>query len=502
MTTIAENPFGEPTTRDFLDEIEHTTDFWNRKPQLQDIAWRAALEGVSPWGMLLAVELHRLSQIPPTVVLVKRNGSRGRSLVAGTSLNMFGGLVAVTGGGKSVIFRESQEIITPVMRPIPDGTGQGLVKAIAETEKRTRDKDGKLLPIPYYITRFNRHSLVVHAPEIKSLNAEFEREGSKTDSVMRSLWSGETTGMTTGDRERRVALPPNTYRIAGLWGVQPVNATSVLSGVDDGTPQRWVWAPAEEYRRGPRTPSRIPSQGCTYPVPVWQVGGNPYGVSGGELPMELSDADPLPAPIWVDWSPQMKTDILAARAARDELLNRDPYVVISDDQAAAEHKMLMESHLVLTRIKLAAALGFLWGHTSPDDQDWELSGVQLEVSRGELAGVWQRCEESHSERMLRLGRDRGMSTHYARQTVAELETAELHEHADRLFKKLAKAKIPANRNWLTQNLSSAQRKNVNKIINILETQGRIWINHDNAMYHAVLNGAPVGWTPPEGAIIG
>src|SRR5690625_4839392 len=323
-----DNPFGEPITRDQLDELETSSRFWDRTPQLQQIAWIAAQEDVSAWGLLLAVQHNRMSNIAPNVVLVKRSGNPGVSLSSGTSLNLFGGLVGISGGGKSTIFKESQDIIAPAMRPIPDGTGQGLVKSIADTEKVTRDDEGKPLKEPYYVTRFHHHSLVIHSPEVKKLNSEFSREGSQTDSMMRSLWSGETTGMTTSDRERRVTLPANMYRICGMWGIQPVNADAIMAGAEDGTPQRWVFAPADEWRGngGYPAPKRTaPTGPVTFPMPVWNPGTTPYGMSGGQLPDVLADGDPLPDPIWVSRSasPKMDTWYWKQKAARDALLDRD-----------------------------------------------------------------------------------------------------------------------------------------------------------------------------------
>ncbi|TXH10990.1 MAG: hypothetical protein E6R04_03300 [Spirochaetes bacterium] len=490
--SAAVNPFGDPVDRDFLDDIEKRTDFWNRKPQLQYIAHRAAREEVSPWGLLLAVQIHRLSAVPPNVVLVKRDGTPGTGLVSGTSLNMFGSLVADTGGGKSVVFRESQDVMPPASRPISDGTGQGLIKSIAETEKVTKGQDDKRLAQPFYRLRFYRHSLVLHAPEVKTLNAEFSREGSKTDSLMRQLWSGEVAGMTTGDPDRRVNLPPNMYRIAGLWGVQPVNATAILAGAEDGTPQRWIWAPAEEYRRGARTPSRIAPNGpVTFPLPVWNPGANVYGTSGGGLPTELADDDPLPAPIWVGWSPQMTQDIAYLKQQRDNLRDRDPYAIITPEMRDSEHRSTMESHLLLTRIKLAAVIGTLWGHASPDDEDWALSEVQMEVSKRELAGVWQRCAEARSQEILTRGVERGAEMHAASTQRNKMDDHDVYDLAEHLWKCLAES--PMSNRALRNRLSNSRRKQMTPALDLLESQNRVHLD-SNKLYWALMGGLPL---PPH-----
>ena len=251
------NPFGEVIDRNLLDDIE-ATGFWDTTPQLQLIAERAAQKRVSAWGLLAVCLAHRASHVPPNVVIVERDGSVGTNnvLSEGTSANGFYGLVARPGGGKSVTFRLGSSLIPPNGMPLPDGTGQGLVKAISETVKITKDEEGKPLKEPYMVTRFHRHSLTLHAPEVKTLNAEFAREGTKTASILRSMWVGETLGMTNADKERNASIPANMARIIGIWGVQPQNAVAILDQSGDGTPQRFLWAPAEEYRRGARAPRR------------------------------------------------------------------------------------------------------------------------------------------------------------------------------------------------------------------------------------------------------
>lgn len=483
------NPFGGPLTREWLTDLETRTDFWNRKPQLQYIAAFAEREGVSAWGLLLSVMLHRLSHIPPTVVLSKRDGSVGTALIGGTSLNLFGSLVGDSGSGKSVIFRAASEIMPPIHRPFSDGTGQGLVKSIAETERHTKDEDGNPLSEPIYVTRFLRHALVIHAPEIKTLNAEFEREGSKTDSMMRSIWVGETVGMTTGDKERRATLPANMYRICGLWGVQPVNAGAILNGAEDGTPQRWIWAPAEEFRRGKRKPFRTPPPASVhFPMPVFNPGQNPFGTPGGELPLTLADNDPLPAPIWVTWSPQMHVDVKRLRDEREALRDRDPYAVVTPELVAAEHRVLMQSHLILTRIKLAAALGMLWGHTSPDDEDWELAGAQLEVSNRELAGVWASTQRHRFEAIVAKGFERGREMHAANRQRTLLDEEDEQSFADHLWQLLRNR--PMTNKEIRAKLSTSRRKGLREAVELLESRGMLAVDAAH-MYWALWQGTPL-----------
>ncbi|WP_163642493.1 hypothetical protein [Mycolicibacterium mageritense] len=106
-----------------------------------------------------------------------------------------------------------------------------------------------------------------------------------------------------------------------------------------------------------------------------------------------ADLTDLPDPIWVHWSPQMTADILAFQAEQDAMTNRFPYAAKTPEQQAEADRLVMEGHLLLTRIKIAVCLGFLWGHREPDDLDWWLSGILLEVCVAEAAGVWSVCQE-------------------------------------------------------------------------------------------------------------
>lgn len=488
-----DTPFGDPITLAWLTELEQSTNFWNRTPQLQRIAYVAAQEDVSPWGLLMGVELHRLSHIKPTVVLVKRSGNAGSSLVEGTSLNMFGGLTGDSGAGKSTLFKLASSLLPPKRTPISDGTGQGLVKSIAETEKVTRDENGQPIAEPYYITRFNTHSLIIHAPEIKTLNAEFAREGSKTDSIMRSMWSGETVGMTTGDRDRRATLPANTYRVVGMWGVQPVNATEILKGIANGDPQRWLWMPAEE-RRLDMCKARVNPGHVDFPMPVFgNQNGNPFGISGGELPVEYKDGDPLPSPIWVHWSPMMAKEIDALHARRKQLRNRDPYADITPEQRAAETAVNMEAHLILTRIKLAAVIGFVHGRANPSDLDWELAGIQLSVSTGELAGIWKRIAQEVKQQARERGVIRGLEMFYSQESRAEAEDNALQAFATEMWQMLCAEGPRSNKELRTWAGGNVRRGMVTKALERLEGENKLAVDR-NRMYWGLFQGTPM---PPE-----
>jgi len=483
------NPFGDPIDRQGIYEIEASTDFWNRKPQLQMIYHAAMDENVSPWGLLAACLAHRMSHVPPNVVLVKNNGKEGATLAQGTSLNVFVGMVAPPGGGKSVTFRLASELIPPKDIPLADGTGQGLVKAFAERKKITKDDEGKTLDNPYMVTRFHRHSLTLHAPEIDTLNAEFVREGSKTAGMMRSLWVGETVGMTNADNDRNAVLPANMSRLCGIWGVQPQNAFAIMAQAGSGTPQRFLWVPARDRRRT-RAPHLLtnvarPPLNTTFPFPVF--GNTPPGIAmGTSLPLELRDDDPLPDAIWIHHSPQMALDCKAAQNAYDEAMgDAEDYDDLPPEVEDAVKAAEMAVHAILQKLKLAAGLGFLWGNAEPDDTDVELAGALLELSMGEAAGVWKKCQKDILQSAQQRGAVRGIELDAAITARDAIRAARLGEVAETVYTILAKAG-GCTPNGVKKKITATKRDLVRDALHHLEDEGRA--NYDGTTWRAVYNG--------------
>lgn len=481
------NPFGEPTTQRLLDEIEQKYDFWNQNPQLQLIAQRAAEEDISAWGLLAAVMAHRVSHIPPNVVLVKKLGGAGTVLSEGTSLNPFVGLVGETGGNKSVVFRTASALVPPNGVPLPDGTGQGIVKKIAKSDTVSKDEDGKPLDDPYPVVRFLRHSLTLHAPEVKTLNAEFAREASKTSALMCSMWVGETLGMTNADVNRDAFIPANMARICGIWGVQPHNAGALMDLAKDGIPQRWIWAPTEETRNVVRTPAPPLT---TFPFPVF--GNTPPGIAmGTSLPKEVrvtgitGDESDLPDPIWVGWSPQMKNDILAMVAARKASRPANLYDDLTPEQEARQEALKLESHLILARIKAAAWLGFLFGHTEPDDTDWWLSEAFMAVVKGEAAGVWKKSREEEKAEASKRGETRGVEQDAADVARSMAKTARVAEVSSTVYTKLAQLGGLTEK-ALAREVAKTKRPYIRDAVHHLEDEGKA--EYDGALWYAVYNG--------------
>ena len=489
------NPFGTPTDRDYLDEVESRVlsngkTFWNATPQLQLVAYASSIEELSPWATLIAVQGNVLSHVSPRVVLVKRSGNKGTVLGEGTSLNMFGALGAITGGGKSVTFREANSLFPPKSNSISDGTGQGIVKRFVKSHTVTEDSQGVKLQEPFEATLYKTHTVVIHAPEVTTLNGELARDGSKTSGMMCSMWVGEPAGMNNSEKDRNGQLYPNTYRLVGVWGVQPKNAVSIIERADDGFPQRFICAPSDEYRINGREPKRTPPPpGTEIRVPSWSPPGmNNIGM-GDELPDIVTDDTQFPAPIWVEWSPQMHIDIPRMRQElKDAKGDRDPYAPMTDEERERIEAAVMRSHFILTRIKQAVYFAFMHGRCNPTDLDWELAGLQMEISEHEWAGLWIAAQESARLERVKKGRERGEESHAANAERDRLVMSDVDRAAAKMWNKLADK--PRTLREITMNTAKSQRKFVNDALTQLQDEGRVQRANDGR-YWAFYKGSAI-----------
>lgn len=126
-------------------------------------------------------------------------------------------------------------------------------------------------------------------------------------------------------------------------GVQPSKADTLLNDADGGTPQRFVWLPTID----PGAPD----------VPPADPGSRYWGVPlvtrdpghGGKHVFTLCDE------------------------ARDE-------VMVTRRSSLRGETTRLDGHLLYTRLKVAAAMALLQARTDVSVEDWELSGVVMDVS--------------------------------------------------------------------------------------------------------------------------
>ena len=201
-------------------------------PALSAIRQAAHSRLVVPWAVLGAVLARVVAETPPHVVLPPIVGSDA-------SLNLAVALVAASGGGKSGATACADDLlhVTPyrLADVIGPGSGEGVMMAFLEwdaDEKRNRLKS-------------HAHALM-HADEIGQIGAIQGRASqSSLGSILRSMLTGDRVGTTAADTTRKRQLPAHGYRLAVVAGVQPALSDVLLADADAGTPQRWLWLPAD-----------------------------------------------------------------------------------------------------------------------------------------------------------------------------------------------------------------------------------------------------------------
>lgn len=441
-----ENPFGEFNTPERLTEIEQRTGIWTLHPTLTAIHDTAAYSGrLSAWGLLVALLSRTSGSIPPHVVLVDPNGRPGSTVHTGASLSYPTIFLGSTGDGKGLLTGLMDETCPARGAVVTMGTGQGLAKSFAENRMVTHGEDGKRLRDPYEVRLWHSRSVSQEVDEFEGMRAEFERAGSQTLPMLRSLTQGKRCGMTNGDKTRTVMLPPHTYRFTTVYVTQPENLDTLMAYYKGGDPQRFTFAPVREYR-----PRIAPSHPVTIPRAQHpMLGTSTAAINGGVMINTGSSWDEYPTtesvsdepyvhdPVWVHWSPQMHTDIPTMRAAIDSG-RKSPYRkagTARPDEVAAETAALVRSHMVLATIKTSAMVTALLGVTTPADTAthmhmtdlaWTVAQSVTEVSMGELAGCFEAAVDSAIRQDAAASKRQGRGNKIARdaQVEAQIDGAE------------------------------------------------------------------------------
>jgi hypothetical protein len=341
--------------------------FFEQTPVLQRIQ-QAALSTMNVPEGLLAVILGRvLAEVPPWVMLppLSYGGLGGAS----AGLNMGIALVANSGGGKSGAVKASRQFLGLHgldQKSIEEGagSGEGMIDMFLEEERMPDPKNPEQMkPTGRFILKADPR-VIYNVDEVEQLAAVgHDRQGSTMNSTMRTALTGgalKTSNSRAGGRYR--AVDEDTYRLVVMVGVQPARADVLLSGREEsvGTPQRFLWAKMVDK--------------------------------------DLNLPDPLPSwPESLDWEPptDWPEQIQYPEHVRGELLEQKRRQV-------KEEASPTEGHLMLTRLKVAFALGVLHGETKISDQWWSLAGLLMDQSRSvqaeckRILGETAQANETHT----------------------------------------------------------------------------------------------------------
>lgn len=327
------------------DDPEADTDpeaaFWTARKVLRHIRQSALAGYASPWATLGVVLARVVAATPPVVQLPAIVGGHA-------SLNLFAALVGRSGAGKGAAERVARTCVeidgrrSGAMTDFPThalGSGEGLAHMFM---KRAKPSKGDPDPEPHL---YNLAAVVTIA-EIDTFAALQGRQGSTLGGQLRQAAMGEQLGFFYVDKEKRMLVPEHAYRLCLLAGVQPKRAQVLLDESAGGTPQRFMWLPAELQDGQLPAAEDMPEvpEPLLWTAPAWPVAQVLRGGARTELE--------LPAAAWEE----------TVRLRRAHIQGQgDP----------------LDGHANLTRLKVAAALAILDGRVKVDDADWGLSAVVM-----------------------------------------------------------------------------------------------------------------------------
>jgi len=350
---------------------EIVSDFWQRKRVLHEIRWLARERRVAPWAVLGAVLAQASCRIGPHVVLP--------AIVGGVaSLNMLVGLVGPSGKGKGAATAVASEFLSVEGRFMSEevGTSQGIDSSFSESTPKVGT------------VQFNDVAFF-YVPEVDTVKAHAEMSGSALLPTLRKIWSGEQLGAKYAAKERRRQVRAHGYRASVVAGIQPKRSGVLLDDVDGGTPQRWLWLPVTDPSAPRRTDKlHAPPYVGTPPHLEWDV-WLPYGEHRGEKD------EPLPVEV------KTRYVIPVCQKATEAIVDARELNLVSDEST-------MDSHGLLTRLKVAALLAFIDRRLEVTDEDWDLALSVMWISNKTRAECQRALAEAEEEEHARRGRGRAM----------------------------------------------------------------------------------------------
>lgn len=393
--------------------------FWDARPELQQIRQAAFAGMASPWAVLGALCVRVLADVPPTWRTMTGIGDP-----AGGNLNLYAVLAAESGGGKGVASQVAGYLWPSGVYSVEVASGEALPKLFARKAKQPDSGE--------WVSERVRDSAIVDAPEFGSLSASGSRTGATLIQRLCNGFSGESLSFAVADESKNVEVLANTYRLGVITGVQYGNAGLLLSESASvtGLPQRFVWFPANIGA------DELPEVRPDMPAPLrmWTF---PIG------PSRIAVCD------------QAKRDIEAAQRAK-----------LTGDTTSP-----LDGHKLYARVKLAYALAVLSGHyTSVRDEDWELSGVVMDVSDA----TRQRALDTLKRRDRKLAEAAGKRDGIRKAAASEVESDEaVRRAAESLYRWLEAQARGATRNELRHRLRSDKRDLFDDALTLLIEDGRV-----------------------------
>ncbi|MFW0784854.1 hypothetical protein AAFP35_10050 [Gordonia sp. CPCC 206044] len=357
-------------------------EFWQCLPYLRQIRDMAHHRYVSPWSVLGVAIARVLATIPPWITLPPIIGGKA-------SLNTFIAIVGISGIGKGASEAVGAELVTfdtdDNIGVLPAGSGEGLAHAYVHRATTGEDKGS--------IVR-DRNACLFSVPEVDTLTSVAGRQGSTVMSKLRSAYSGEEIGFSYADPSKRLLVGAHNYRLCLVLGVQPERAEALLSESAGGTPQRFVWLPANN-------PQIIPGRG--------------------------REREPIAYSRMASWGAYARSLTIPQVAEQTAI---EAHVARHRGNADA-----LDGHALQTRLKVMVALAALDGRTEPNEQDWMLATYVMaksDATRADVVAAVEAAEEADAEKR---GRQQGVARDAA---TVSAQGKKVQRYMRRIARKLAK----------------------------------------------------------------
>jgi hypothetical protein len=350
------------------DELDDTK-FWNSRNSLRKIHELGRKKVVAPYSLLGMVILRALHTVPWNIYY--------RSFRGTVPLNALAAFVGPTGTGKSLTLDATENYVAFADSPaemggdaswvgvVEPGSGEAIPEhymAWHETEDGKKVKDWKS----------KNHSALFSFDEIGMLESRQAREGATIIEFSKQGWSGTVLGRELASG-RGTMLPSKSYRFGLFVNIQPARAGLLFTpqAIAGGLPSRFLFFSTQD----PKAKSEFnenPASVIKMPMVNW------IGVT------------------YIDALPIMNA------AHREESFT-------GIDGGLPE----LDSHLLLTRAKVAVALAVMEGRSELIDEDWELSNYVINHSKKTRSTVLAALKNAQGVEIAKQGKAAGMKASIA-----------------------------------------------------------------------------------------
>lgn len=397
-------------------------DFWSATANLKLIYTTSMARMVSPWAVLAYCVARLLYLVPPSVKLPALIGGRG-------SLNWFGIVVDFSSGGKSAAAAVAEELVLPMLpttiKVKTPGSGEGIIGQFYDP------------PVPPSKNRTRRDAVMFVTDEIDTLTAMGQRQGGTTLATLRSAFSGGTLGFayTKGNDAH---INAHSYRMTFIINAQPSRCGALLADHGGGTPQRFMWFPANDLR------------------PTMANANEDYVPSLIPIPHGLA--------MLGDKTIQIPTE------ARNTILTER-------EKALHGERDCLDGHALFCREKFAYALALMDNRTDMGAEDWRLSGIAAEVSSRTKEWVQDELAKSLRAEAEEEGSRRGVQYAAANASKATWAGQKVHAVKNWIIKRIKKTG-PTTTGELRRSAASHDRDYIPVVLEQMKAEGLVDQNAD------------------------